>query len=155
MKFDWKLFGLQRKLDWDLEQARGRLGQQLGEALELGGTLRALETSHAEQSAAALAAARRRTDPVAHGQALAYLAGMEARLARARFQRTQLDAKVEALRAECQHCNERREVLAALYDRGFSRYMHARQREAEKEADFAWLARAADADCPVRGFTQT
>jgi hypothetical protein len=143
MKFDWKLFGLQRKLDWDLELARDRLGQQLRQAMELAGALRALETSHADQSAAALAATRRCTDPVAHGQALSYLAGMEARLAFARSQRTQLDAKVEALRAECQCCNERREVLAALYDRGFSRFMHAKRREAEKEADFAWLARAA------------
>ncbi|MDB5858700.1 MAG: hypothetical protein JWQ76_2389 [Ramlibacter sp.] len=143
MKFEWKLFPLQRKLEWDLDLARGRLAVVLRGCEHAGAILRALEGTHADQSAAALAATQRRADPVAHGQALAYLAAMEARLARARAQSAQLESQAAAARAECQRCSQRLDSLSAVRDQALARFTYAAQRDAAKEADFAWLARAA------------
>jgi hypothetical protein len=144
MKFHWKLFPLQRKLEWDLDLARGRLAALLRGSEHAAGVLRALEGTHAEQSAAALAAVRRRTDPALHGQALAYLAGMEARLARARAQHAQLEGEVAAVRTECTRCRQRLDTVEALHDDAFAQFTHAAQRGAAKEADFAWLARGVE-----------
>jgi hypothetical protein len=143
MKFDWKLFPLQRKLEWDLDLARGRLAVLLRGREQAGGIVRTLEGTHAEQSAAALAATQRRADPVAHGQALAYLAGMEARLARARAQCAQLESEVTAAQGECERCSQRLEALGALHEQAFAQFTYAARRDAAKEADSVWLARAA------------
>jgi hypothetical protein len=143
MKFDWRLFPLQRKLEWDLEIAQGRLARQQRAVSDLARVLRELQATRDEQSAAASAATQRRADPFAHRQALAYLAGLEARLARARAHRSQAESQMEDFRVHCQRCNERLEALKALYQQAHVRFTHAAQREAEKEADFAWLTSAA------------
>ena len=146
MKFAWKLFPLQRKLEWDLDMARGRLAVLLRGHEHAGSVLRALEEAHAGQSAAALAVAQRRPDPATHGQALAYLAGMEARLARARMQSARLEAEVSAARAVCNDCSQRLEALETLRDRALTQFTYTDRRHAEKESDLAWLARTARRD---------
>ena len=146
MKFDWKLFPLQRKLEWDLDLARGRLAVLLRGCERAGSLLRALEGTHAEQSAAALAVLQGRADPVVHRQALVYLAGMEAQLGRARTQSVQIEAEVAAARDECKRCSQRLEALEALHDRARARFTYEAQRLAAKEADFAWLVRPVGAE---------
>jgi flagellar export protein FliJ len=142
MKFNWKLFPLQRKLEWDLDLAQGRLAFMQRGSEHAAGVLQALEGTRADQSAAALAATQRRTDPVAHGQALAYLAGMEAQLARARKQRAKMEDEVAVARAECMRCSQRLEALDTLHDQAFTQFTCEVQRAEAKEADFAWLARS-------------
>lgn len=143
MRFEWKLLPLQRKLDWELDLARGRLAPLLRGSERAANALRALEELHADQSAAALAAARQRADPAAHRQALAYLAGMEARLAQARRQCAQLASELAAAQAECSGRHVRLEVVGALHDQALARFRYAAQRCIDKEADFAWIAHVA------------
>ena len=143
MKFDWTLSPLQRKREWELDLARGRLGALLRSREQAAGILGELEEDRADQEAAALASMQRHADPVAHRQALAYLAGVDARLARARAHWRQLETEVVAAREACKRCGQGLEVLARLREQHLAQFRHAAQREAAKEADSAWTARAA------------
>ena len=143
MKFHWKLQPLQRKLEWDLDLARGRVGAAGHRYDQARDAVRAMEVSHAAQAAAASAAAQRGADPALHAQALAWLVGAEAQLLRQRARCAQAEAQLEVARVECLRCNERLEALSALHGEARARFAYAARREAGKEADFAWLASAA------------
>ncbi|MCG2594954.1 hypothetical protein LZ009_19420 [Ramlibacter sp. XY19] len=140
MKFDWKLQPLQRKLEWDLDLARGRVAAARLRFEQAGDAVRGLEEIHAAQAAAALAATRRGADPALHKQALAWLLSAETRLLHRRTECTRAKAELAAARTECRRCNERLEALSALHDEAQVRFAYAERREAGKEADFAWLA---------------
>ena len=143
MRFDWKLQPLQRKLEWDLDLARGRVATLSRQQAQAQAALRLLENSRAAQAAVAQAATQRRADPALHVQALAWLATAELQLVCLRAQSLEAEAALADARAACLRCNERVEALAVLHGEALARFAYAVQREAAKEADFAWLGRRA------------
>jgi hypothetical protein len=146
MKFDWKLQPLQRKLEWDLELARGRLSAASRELRESCGAVRALEANHSAQASAAQAALHRGADPAGHSLALAWLAGAERHLANLRAQTTKDTESVAAARAACRRCQERLEALTTLHDEARRRFVYAANWEATRDADLEWLARPTSED---------
>jgi flagellar export protein FliJ len=141
MRFQWKLFPLQRKLEWDLDLAQGRLGTLLRGEQHALAVLRALEGQRAEQAAHANAGARMKADPALHAQALAFLCALEAHIAQARAQQQRLQRDTAAARAECLRCQQRLDTVDSIREQALAVHQQAQRRSEGKEADAAWLAR--------------
>lgn len=141
MKFEWKLFPLQRKLEWDLDVARCRLALLLRDSEHAASLLQAMERSQVQQAGLASQAMRGRLDPTLHDQALGYLAGMEARIAQARAERVRIDEELATVRDECVRCQRRLDTLDVAHDRALAQHATQAQRRAGRDADCDWLAR--------------
>lgn len=145
MKFQWKLFPLQRKLEWDLDAAKGRLALVLRDCEHAASVLQSLQSTHRQQAGLAAQAVLRRPDPQLHDQALAYLAGMEARIAQARAERHRMEQEVAAARVECLRCQQRLDTLDVLRDQQLAQHAALLQQRQARDADCAWLARSGGA----------
>ena len=155
MRFEWNLLPLQRKLDWELERAKGRLVLLLGESACAASALRELEQTRARQAGSASAVLQRRADPGLHVQALAYFAAMHARIAHAHAEQLRVQQELTAARAECLRCQQRLDTLEAVHDRALARHIEVAGRRAAKEADLDWLVRhGAAASIPIGGDVQ-
>jgi hypothetical protein len=155
MKFQWKLFPLQRKLEWDLDMAKGRLGVLLRGWEHAASTLHALEQTRAQQAEVASTVLRRQADPLLHAQALGYLVAMEARIRRADAERRRIEEEVGAARAECLRCQQRLDTLGCVHDRALADQLTRADRDAAKVADLDWLAQQhRSAARPERGLQQ-
>ncbi|NML42927.1 hypothetical protein HHL11_04135 [Ramlibacter sp. G-1-2-2] len=151
MRFQWKLFPLQRKLEWDLDLSQGRLAvlQRGGE--DAAALLTALEGQQSEQVMHVGAQARMQADPGLRAQALAYLCAMEARIAQARAQEQHLQREIAQARAECLRCRKRLDAMERLRGQAAVAYWREEQRMEAKEADLAWLARRGSQSPGERG----
>lgn len=140
MKFDWKLQPLHRKLEWDLELARGRLAVLVRGHADAGEAVQSLEVERTAQADVALAALRRGTDAGSHAPAMAWLAAAEDDLTRLRTRLSVASESLDAARDDCRRCQQRLEALATLHQEARARFDHAERSRALREADLAWLA---------------
>lgn len=141
MKFQWKLFPLQRRLEWDFDAAQGRLALLLRGGDSAAALLRALESQQAEQALHAGTHGRVQTDPARHAQALAYLCAMDARIVQARREERRLQQEIAAARAECLRCRQRLDAVDRLREQAAAAHLQEQLRCEAKETDLAWLAR--------------
>lgn len=141
MKFQWKLFPLQRKLEWDLDLSQSRLAVLRRDGEDAAALVRALEGQQSEQAMHVGAQARMQADPALRAQALAYLCAMEAGVAQARAQEQRLQEEVEQARAECLGCRKRLDAVERLREQAAVAHWREEQSLEGKEADLAWLAR--------------
>jgi hypothetical protein len=151
MRFAWQLAALQRKLEWEVDMAKGRLAVLLGAAEHTACALDALEQTCRQQAGIASAALRRQAHPGLHAQALGYLAALQARIAQAQAEQLRMAQEVAAARAQCLHCQQRLDTLATLHDHALAQHLTLVGRRMAKEADLDWLAGHAGASSTFAG----
>lgn len=142
MKFHWKLFPLQCKLEWDLDAAKGRLAACLRECDDAAALLHSLEGAHAQQAGWAAKAMQSRLNPELHGRSLAYLADRQAQILGARLAWRRMQDAVAAARAECLRCRQRLDQLERVREQAMAQHTGTQRHRQARDADSAWLARS-------------
>lgn len=135
------LLPLQRKLEWELEACRGRLGARLQALARATLELQQLQDARSAAATQALASMRDAAHPQAHASALRAIAALGLQAATARRQQSEAHASLAQERARCVDAQRRLETLRVLGWMVQRQQSRAWQRRASGQADALWLAR--------------
>lgn len=144
--FRWRLAGLDRKLDHELECTRSALAALQREAASLDALRHEMTEAHFDALRKTSKLLADAVDPVAHRACLQYLAATEDRLRERSDEAGQLDARVMEARKACLDADRRLASLRSLRQDEEADYTREQSRRIARDADLAWLALAATRD---------
>ena len=138
---NWKLLPLQRKFEFELDQATASLQAVLGQSESVRLLLRTLHATRAEQ-------AGYQWDVQQHAQTVAYLAEMSGRIAASDVRLIALEQHLSEARERCLRCRRRLDVLQAVHDKAWAQHLRTAQARAAREMEDGWLATRHNMQCP-------
>jgi flagellar biosynthesis chaperone FliJ len=136
--FRWRLAGVERRLENEVEGARLALARLQQQCRVLDAAEHRRATQRCAQEALALQSARR--DVLAGARAMRYLASLEAHRVAAAAARAELEQSVAAARAACAERQRQCESVQTLRLAAQREHAQAQLRREWREADGAWLA---------------
>jgi flagellar biosynthesis chaperone FliJ len=142
----WKLLPLQRKFEFELDQAKASLQVALRQSESVRILLRTLIDTRAEQAGVRWSAQQ-------HAHTVAYLAEMSGRIAVADARRSALDQHISAARERCLQCQRKLELLQAVHDQARAQHLREARARAGREMDDAWLAKRHNTLCSPGGWS--
>jgi flagellar export protein FliJ len=141
--FPWKLAGVERKLELELEQATATLAVLQRQAAALREQVQKLESEGRQQARSAGDALARGFDVAAHGRWLRYLAHAQQRLVDASGEVERGESRVTLATQACTEADRRLACLRTIRESAEKAYAAEQLRRQAKEADLAWLVRLA------------
>lgn len=138
--FDWKLAPLQRKLEWEVDEARTLLARVLAQWHAADEAMRHAESQLQEASQEARSSVVAQADPRAHRRQLAWLVSLADAAAAAAHKERQAGEELAAARQDMLQRQRRLDVLLKARENAFTDHLHEQSRVAQNEADAGWLA---------------
>lgn len=137
--FAWRLAPLQRKLEWEVEEARTQLSKAYATAGAADEALSAAEISldQGSQDARGLVAAQ--ADPRAHRRILGWLVSLGDQVAVARAKQEAAAEQLAAARQEVLRRQRRLDALLRARENALAAHVRDEARGQQAEADAAWL----------------
>lgn len=141
--FRWRLAPLERKLEGDLEAARATLSGMRQEEADLIREVEALEQNLSEQAKHAAAASEQVLDAHRYHGRLHCLAGLVEEIAQRTATATRLRERIAVAAKVCIARDVKLGCVRRLRDLATDAYAREQMRRESREADLAWLTRAA------------
>lgn len=141
--FRWPLAPLERKLEGELETARTALGALRQEEADLIGDVEALERTLSEQARHAATDSEQVLDAHRYYGRLHYLAGLVEQIAQRTATATRLRERIEVASKVCIVRDVKLGCVRRLRESATDTYAREQMRRESREADLAWLTRAA------------
>lgn len=138
--FTWRLAPLQRKLEWEADEAKAAVARELGRWERAGAGARAAESLLEQASQEARQALQAQADPRAHARQLDYLAGLAARVMAARAKEQEAAAGLAAARHDLLRRQTRLDVVLRARTNAFEVHRRETARREQVRADADWLA---------------
>ncbi|TFY97079.1 hypothetical protein [Ramlibacter humi] len=138
--FDWRLAPLQRKLEWEADEAQAAVARELARRESAASATREAESLLVQASQDARQALEAHADPRAHRHQLAYLTFLNDRVAGVRADEQRVAGDLSAARQELLRRQRRLDVVLRARANALELHLREAARRAQVQVDADWLA---------------